>query len=488
MAETSLKGKAVKGVLWNAVNTYSMKGLQFVLGIILARLLSPSDYGLVGMTSIFFAISSVFIDSGFGSALVQKKDRNEDDYCTVFYVNFVVSLFFYCVLFVIAPLVANFFEQPLLKDLMRVSALTLIINALVSTSRNKLYVAVDFKTLTKISVSSSVVSGVVALCCAFSGYGVWTFVIQGLVSTFVYALLLFYFVRWIPKRKFSKSSFQKLFGYGSKILVASLITVLYDNIYNFIIGKKFSATSLGYYTKGNGFASFAGNNTASILQSVAFPVLSDIQDDLPRLLSAYSRYIKMVAFFVFPFLMGLCGIAKPFVLFLITEKWASCIIFMQILCFAYLWDGIIRINLNLLYVTGRTDLVLKLEVIKKSVAFTILIVSMFFGIIGMCFGRVIYAIVAFYMNTYYTKRILNYGFYTQIKEIAPSFMLSASMMVIALVVSHVVTTPILSLAISLIVCPVYYLTLSYIFKVSSLFELLDIFAKKTNNNNPLQRL
>ena len=480
MAETSLKSKAVKGVVWNAVNTYSIQGLQFVLGIILARLLSPSDYGLIGMTGIFFAISNVFIDSGFGSALVQKKDRNEDDYCTVFYINLTVSLFFYCVLFVIAPYVADFFEQPLLRDLMRVSAITLIISALVSTSRNKLYVAVDFKTTTKISIASAIVSGVVALYCAFNGYGVWTFVIQGLVSEVVSAILFFYYVRWIPRHKFSRVSFNRLFGYGSKILIASLISVIYDNIYSFIIGKRFSAASLGLYTKGNSFASFAGSTTASVLQRVAFPVLSDIQDDLPRLLSAYSRYIKMVAFFVFPMLMGLCGIAKPFVIFLITEKWASCIIFLQILCFAFMWDGIIRINLNLLYVTGRSDLVLRLEVMKKSVAFTILFISIFFGIIGMCIGRVVYALIAFYMNTYYTKKILNYGFMTQIKEILPSFLLSVSMMVIALLISHFVTTPILSLIISLIVCPVYYLVFSYLFRISSLHELHDIIISKKN--------
>lgn len=478
MAEASLKGKAVKGVLWNAINTYANQGLAFVVGIVLARLLSPSDYGLVGMTGIFFAISGVFIDSGFGSALVQKKDRNEDDYCTVFYVNLTVSIFSYIILFIIAPYIAAFFEQPLLRDLTRVSALTLIINALVSTSRNKLYVAVDFKTTTKISITTTIIAGIIAMYCAYSGYGVWTFVIQGLVSAVISAILVFYFVKWIPKRKFSIASFKRLFGYGSKILVASLITVIYDNIYNFIIGKKFSAASLGLYTRGNQYASFAGQTTASILQSVAFPILSEVQDDLPRLLKAYQRYIKMVAFFVFPFLMLLCGIAKPFVIFLITEKWLSCVIFLQILCFAFLWDGIIRINLNLLYVTGRSDLVLKLEVMKKSIAFTILFISIFFGIIGMCVGKVVYSMIAFYMNTYYTKKILNYGFWTQVKEIAPSFLISASMMAIALLISHYVTTPILSLTLSLTICPIYYLSLSYLFKISSLYELRDIIKSR----------
>ena len=477
MAETSLKGKAVKGVVWNAVNTYSMKGLEFVLAIILARLLSPSDYGLIGMTSIFFAISGVFIDSGLGSALVQKKDRTEDDYCTVFYINLAVSLFFYVVLFAIAPFVADFFEQPLLRDLMRVSAFTLIINALVSTSSNKLYVAVDFKTTTKISIISAIFSGVIALYCAFSGYGVWTFVIQGVVGATVSALLTFYYVRWIPRNKFSKASFHRLFGYGSKILIASLISAIYDNIYNFVIGKKFSSASLGFYTKGFALANFAGGTTATVLQKVAFPVLSDIQDDLPRLLKANSRYIKMVAFVVFPLLLGLCGVAKPLIIFLITEKWAPCIILLQILCFAFLWDGIVRINLNLLYVTGRSDLVLKLEIIKKSVAFTILVISIFFGIVGMCIGRVVYALAAFYMNTYYTKKILNYGFWMQIKEILPSLLISLTMMAIALLISHFVTTPILSLVISLIVCPIYYLSFSYLFKISSLFELRDIIIK-----------
>lgn len=483
MSESGLKGKVVKGVAWNAVNLYSIKGLQFVIGIILARLLTPSDYGLVGMTAIFFAISSVFIDSGFGSALVQKKDRNEDDYCTVFYVNFIISLFFFCLFFVLAPYVADFFEQPLLKNLMRVSSISLIINALVATSRNKLYVAVDFKTTTKINITSSIISGCVALNCAYVGFGVWTFVVQGLTSSVISAVLCFYFVRWIPKRKFSKSSFNRLFNYGSNVLFASLINVVYDNIYSFIIGKKFTASNLGFYTKGETFASFAGNTTASILQGVAFPVLTNLQDDKQRLLAAYSRYIKMVAFFVFPLLMGLCGVAKPLILFLITEKWASSIIILQILCFAYMWNGIIRLNLNLLHVTGRSDLVLKLEIVKKIVAFVILFISVFWGIIGMCVGRVVYALIAFYMNTYYTKKLFNYGFLMQVKEIAPTFFLSFLMMIIALFISNSIAMPCLSLLISLVVCSVFYFATSYILNFSSLFELKEILVNKRKNNN-----
>lgn len=478
MVEVSLKDKAVRGVFWNAFNTYANQGFTFVLGIILARLLGPSDYGLVGMTAIFFAIAGVFIDSGFGSALVQNKNRNEDDYCTVFLVNFITSVVFYIILFLISPYVAQFFEQPLLQDLMRLSALTLIINAIVSTSRSKLYIAVDFKTTTKINLTSTCISGGIALYCAFTGYGVWSLVIQNLVGSIVSAFLLYYFVRWVPRFKFSKKSFHRLFGYGSKILVASLITVIYDNIYNFIIGKRFSTVGLGIYTRGNGFASFAGSTTASILQSVAFPVLTEIQDDQQRLLKAYSRYIKMSAFVVFPLLMGLCGIAKPLVLFLITEKWADCIIILQILCFSFMWDGIVRTNLNLLYVTGRSDLVLKLEIIKKSIAFTILFVSSFYGIIGMCLGRVIYSLVAFYLNTYYTKKILNYGFLTQIKEIAPSFLLATTMMIIALIISNYVETPFMSLIVSLVVCPIYYFSLCYFFKIQSLFEVLNIIKNR----------
>lgn len=477
---SELKQKAIKGVAWNAVNTYSSKGLQFVLGIILARLLAPSDYGLVGMTGIFFAISSVFIDSGFGSALVQKKDRNEDDYSTVFYINLVVSIFFFFLLFLLAPYVATYFKQPLLKSLMRVSSLTLVISALVSTSRNKLFVAVDFKTITKISLTSTVISSVVALYCAFRGYGVWTLVMQSLVSSTVSAFLYFYFVRWIPKKRFSYSSFRRLWGYGSKMLAASLISEIYENLYSFIIGKRFSAADLGQYSKAGNYVAFVGSTTVNVLQGVAFPILSEVQDDYQRLLHAYRRYIKMIAFVVFPLLMGLCGVAKPMVLFMITEKWLPCVIYLQILCFSSLWTGIIRINLNLLYVTGRSDLVLRLEIFKKTIAFVILFISVFGGVIGMCVGRVIYSLLAFYMNTYYTKKLLNYGFITQIKEIAPSFLLSASMMAIALFISNAITTPVISLLVSLVVCPVYYVGVSYLFKISSIFELREIILSRKN--------
>ena len=336
------------------------------------------------------------------------------------------------------------------------------------------YGVVDFKTITKISLVSTAISSVVALYCAFSGFGVWTLVIQTLVSSIVSALLLFYFVRWIPKKRFSKSSFRRLWSYGSNMLVASLINTIYENLYSFIIGKRFSAADLGQYSKAGHYVTFVGTTTVNVLQAVAFPILSEVQDDHQRLLFAYSRYIKMIAFVVFPLLMGLCGVAKPMVLFMITEKWLPCVIYLQVLCFASLWTGIIRINLNLLYVTGRSDLVLRLEFYKKTIAFAILFISIFVGVLGMCIGRVVYSFFAFYMNTYYTKKLFNYGFITQIKEIAPSFLLSASMMAIALFISYSISTPVLSLLISIIVCPVFYIGFSYLFKISSLFELFEI--------------
>lgn len=241
----NIKSQTIKGVVWSTIERFSMQGVQFLLGIIMARLLTPDDYGLIGMIFVFISISQVFIDGGFTNALIQKKNRNETDFSTVFYINLIISILFYIILYITAPFIAQYYEQPLLTDLTRVYSINLILNSLVAVNRTKLMIAVDFKTQTKISFTAALISGIIGVSCAYLGYGVWAIVIQALVAASLNIILSFYFVKWIPLWTFSIESFKNLFSFGSKLLVSSLISNVYSNLYVFVIGKKFSAHSLG---------------------------------------------------------------------------------------------------------------------------------------------------------------------------------------------------------------------------------------------------
>ena len=473
----SLKEKATRGVFWSAVERYSLQVVQFLLSLIIARILSPSDYGLIGMLAIFISLSQVFIDGGFSNALIQKKDRNEDDYNTVFYINVGISLVIYLLLFLCAPLIADFYEQPLLISIVRVYSINLIINSLAAVNKVKLIVAVDFKKQSKISLGAAIISGIVGIICAYRGMGVWALVVQMLLDSIIHDILSFLYVKWIPHLRFSLESFHRLFSFGNKLLVASIIHTVYSNIYNLVIGKKFSSTTLGLYTRADHFAAFAGSNVSTVLQRVSFPILSEIQDDDKRLIAAYKKYIKVSTWGTFPLILGLCGVAKPLILVLLTEKWIDCVPFLQILCFAFLWDCVTQVNLNLLYVKGRSDLVLRLEIIKKSIAFTILIVSLFFNIYVICLGRVVYSIIALYLNTYYTKKIFNYGFVSQMRELAPQLLLSLAMMGSCLLLCTAINPPILALIVSVFTGLVLYWAGSHFFGLEGYLEFMTIIQK-----------
>ena len=375
-----LKQKTVKGVSWSFVEQVLARGVNFATGILLARLLSPSDFGLVGMLGIFIAIAQLFIDSGLGGALVRTKNPSDNDYSTVFVINLALSIVFYALLYVIAPYVASFYGQPILKSLLRVVALMLVIGSLSSVPGLLLTIRVDFKTKAFISLTTSVLSGVICIYCAYNGMGVWALVAQTLASSLVCTIVTLLAVRWIPKLVFSRESFKNLFSYSSKMLVASLISIIYENSYGLVIGKRFTAADLGQYSQAGKFPGVANGIITSAVNRVSFPILSQLQDDNERLLRVYEKYIQLTCFLIFPLLMGICGCAKPLITFLVTDKWLACVPLMQIICFGLLANSITTINLNLLYVKGRSDLVLRLEIIKKIIAFGILFITMFFNI------------------------------------------------------------------------------------------------------------
>ncbi len=476
----NLRSKATHGVVWSAVERYSVHGVQFIIQLVIARLLTPHDYGLIGMLAIFMSLSQVFIDGGFSNALVQKKDRDEDDFSTVFYINLGISLVAYFILFIGAPYIASFYKQPILSPLTRIYSLNLIINSLVAVNKVKLVVALDFKTQSKISLGAAIISGIVGIFCAYSEMGVWALVVQMMLNSILNVILSFYFVKWFPKLLFSISSFKRLFNYGSKLLIASIITSIYSNIYNLVIGKQFAASALGLYTRAQQFSSFVGTNISGVLQRVSFPILSEIQDDNKRLISAYKKYIGISTWATFPVILSLCGVAKPLIVVLLTEKWVTCVPFLQILCFATMWDCVTRVNLNLLYVKGRSDWVLKLEIVKKTIAFSILVTSMFFNMYVICIGQAVYSIIAFYLNTHYTNKLFNYGFYSQMKDLMPQLVLSLIMMGGCLLISELVTIPIISLIVSFLTGITIYWAGSRVFNLYGYQEISQMIKEKLN--------
>lgn len=476
----SLKTKTVHGVAWSFVERFSVQGVTFLLELIIARIIGPESYGLIAMLGIFMAVSQVFIDGGFSSALIQRKERDEADFSTVFYINLGISIVVYCVLFLIAPLISRFFDEPLLTAITRIYSLNLILNSLVAVNKTKLTIAVDFKTQSKISFLSAVLSGVVGLSLALMGCGVWSLVWQALASAAFNVMFSFYYVRWCPTTGFSADSFKRLFSFGSKLLLATLISSLYSRIYDVVIGKKFSSTHLGLYSRADKFNQFAATNISGILSRVSFPVLSEIQNDDARLLSVYKQYIKMSALVLFPLILGMAGVASPMIKALLGDEWMGCVPMLQVLCLAYVWDCVIMVNLNLIYVKGHSDYVLRLEVVKKLIAFGILLVSMNFGLLAICWGRVIYSLIAFYLNTYYTRRLLNYGFQTQMREIAPMLILSVIVAVEAMAVSSLIVNPWVAMGAGVVVSAVTYVALCHFLKIETFNQLVALIKNRGN--------
>lgn len=404
----SLKSKTVSGVLWSAIERFSLQGVQFIINVLMARLLLPSDYGMIGMLAVFLQISQTFIDSGFSDALVQKKDRTETDLSTVFYFNIVISVLLYLLLFIGAPFIAQFYHMPELTLVTRIVMLNLIFSSFAAVPKIILVIKIDFKTQSKISLISAVVSGGIGITMAYKGYGVWSLVFQSLLNILLITFLSFYYINWRPLKTFSKDSFQNLFSFGSKLLFSRLIHALYYNLYAIVIGRRYSSAELGYYTRAEQFAIFPSGNINAIISRVTFPILSSIQDDDERLASAYRKYIKLASFLIFPLMIGLAVLAKPLIILLLTEKWIMTVVLLQILCFDWMFDHLSIINLNLLYVKGRSDWAFRLEIIKKTIATLILLLSIPFGIEGMCWGACF---------IFFNRCLFKYALYTKLNRI-----------------------------------------------------------------------
>ena len=478
MAEESLKKKTVKGVAWTSLDQVMNLGFGFIIGVILARLLSPSDYGMIAMIAVFNAIAMAFVNSGFGSALIRKPDLTEDDNTTAFSFNIVVAIVMVGVLWLVAPWVAKFYDKPILASLLRAEAFLLLISSLRIVQNTQLSRALNFKALMIINVASQVIAGVIAIVAAYRGFGVWSLVIQHYVSGIIGLVLLWVISPWRPRGKWNKVSFSYLWGYGSKMLASGLLDRIYSNIYPIIIGKLFSAADLGQYTRAKGYAAIPSTGLTGVIQQVTFPVLSQIQGDDDRLRDAYRRMLRFSVFLVFPIMIGMAALAYPLVVALVTDKWVQCVPYLQVISFASMWYPVHAINLNLLQVKGRSDLFLRLEIIKKAIVTIAIFVCVPFGIIGICYGAVVTSLLCLAINTYYTGKLINVGFFRQMMDMTPTLINSLVMGAAIYLLTLPLDSNVLKLAVGIPAGMVFYLAVAWLFRLPELKEAIDIIRRR----------
>lgn len=421
MTEQSLKDKTVKGTFWSAADSFLAQGVAFIVGIVLARLLSPEEYGLIGIVTIFTSVMLGVVDCGFSNALIRKKDVTNEDYNTLFIFNMGVSIVLFVILFVCAPWISHFFERPQLVELVRVMGLILILQALSIVQNTILTKRIDFKTKTKASVISAVISGVIGIGMAFAGFGVWSLVAQQLFRQLFYTILLWIFNKWWPKPILSIESINYMWGFGWKLLVSGLLDNVWKELYQVVVGKFYSPSSLGQYTRSRQYAQFFSSNLTSIVQRVTYPILSEVQDDKERMVNGYRRIIKTTMFATSVLMLSLGAVADPLIYCLIGPQWHQAATFLPLICLSMSLYPLHAINLNMLQVQGRTDIFLYLEIIKKLLAIFPICLGILISIYWMLIGSIIMGIICFFLNSYYTGRRLGYNSWMQLKDIAPSY-------------------------------------------------------------------
>lgn len=421
MEQDSLKNKTIMGLFWSFSDLILNQGIQFIIQIFLARLLLPEEFGLIGMITIFIAVSTSIIDSGFTSALIREKNSTQEDYSTVFYFNLLMAVALYILLYIGAPVISKFFYEPTLTSILRVLALTLIFNSFGLVQKTMLLKKIDFKTQTIINIISSIVSGIIAIGAAYKGFGVWSLVIRTILMQLIQSTLVCVLNKWVPSFVFKIESFRKVFGFGWKLLLSGLIDTMYKNIYYLIIGRWFSATQLGYYTNAKKLEDMASSSIATSVQKVSYPVLSSMAGDDVKLKSGYRKILKNSVFITFPVMIGGAIIADPLIKIVFGQKWIPSIFYFQLLCFSGMLYPLHVVNLNILKVKGRSDLFLRLEIIKKVISIILIAIVLFcnFGIEGLLWLAIIESIIEYFINSHYSGEFIFYSTKDQLIDILP---------------------------------------------------------------------
>lgn len=471
MEEESLKKKAIKGVGWSLGGSVASYGITFLVGIVLARLLSPEEYGLIGIITIFITIANNLVDSGFSQALIRKNDATDLDFNTAFYTNLFVSIFIAVVLSICAPFISDFFDRPELTALTQVMSVLVIINAFCLIQNTVIVKNLKFKIQTKCSITSSLLSGVIGIFMAYSGYGVWSLVCQQISKQLFNTIFLWMVNRWLPSFQFSFSSLKEQWAFGWKLLASTMLNSIWSEIYQVVIGKCYSPQTLGLYTKAKEYPRLFSQNLQEVIQKVSYPTLSKLQDDKQVLKAAYKKIIKVSMLLTSVLMFGLAGVAKPLILILIGEKWLPCVPFMQIICFNMVLYPLHSLNLNMLKVQGRSDLFLKLEIYKKIIAILPILLGVFFNIYWMLICSVFTGVIAYYLNVYYSGPFLNYSIKEQVLDVLPSLAIGLSMAVILYLLSLFNIMPVALILIQIAIGTGYVFLVCEYFRLDEYLEL-----------------
>ncbi len=474
-----LKEKAVTGIFWSLSDSLATQLTQFITGLILARILSPEEFGLVGMITVFIAISQSLSDGGFGDALIRKQNTTADDYSTAFYFNLIVSALVFGILYLTAPAVARFYSRPELVEIERVLGLTILINAFCIIQRTHITKQVDFRMLMKVNLTSSFISGVISIIMALTGFGVWSLVWRSIIRSVVQAIILWTTNKWRPIARFSRESFISLFSFGSKMLLSGLIDTIYNNVYLLIIGKFYSASQLGYYTRADQFSRLPSRNMMLTVQKVSFPVLSQVQDEPERLREGFRRIIVATMLVSFVLMLGMAAVAEPMIITLIGEKWYPAVEYLQWLCLAAMLFPLHALNVNMITVKGRSDIVLKLEVVKKLLAIPVIVIGIFLGIRPLLIGMVVLSFIYYFINAFYSGKLLNYRPLDQLSDIIPSFIVASVSAGIAYSLRFIPELPqAIMLLMQLMVLILLSVALSRKFKLKGYIEIRNIMIEK----------
>jgi len=478
----SLKKKTFSGIIWTLGDTFLVRALTFVAMILLARWLGPTEFGLVGMIAVFIAIGRSLTDSGMTNSLIRTKKPDQTDYSTVFFVNLCMSLLVYAVIYFSAPFIAKFYGQPILIEIIRLYCLIFLLIAFSAVQLAILTREMKFNQITKINFPSTVIGVSVGLYLGYNDYGVWSIVWMYLVTEAIRCILLWTLSGWKPKFIFSKSKFKFHYKFGYKLMLSGLLDTGFKNIYNILIGKFFSVQTLGYYERSKQFSEYPSSTLTGVIGKVTYPMLSEIQDDPIRLENVYRKLIRISFFVIAPLMLGGAAIAKPLFLLVLGEEWLPAVLFFQILSLAMMLYPIHSFNLNILQVYGRSDLFLKLEIIKKCIITVSIVVAFQFGVIGLVWSSVFTSFAALGVNMFYSSRLIHYPIQQQIKDLSLTLILAIMMAVLMYQITNLLpsTLPILQLGIAASFGVIFYGAINYFNKKSPLHQALWLI--KTRNS------
>ena len=433
--------KVTKGFFWSAVDYVSVQAIQFFISIIIARLVAPSAYGVIVMVQVFVSFAQLFIDSGLKNALIQKKDRTDIDFYTMFIFNLGVALFFYAVLFIVAPYIADFYNQPVLADLTRVIGLSMVLSSLSITQLARLQILLDFKTQAKARVLSVIISGIIGIGCAYHGMEVWALAIQGVVGAFVTSVLLMYFSRWMPRWRFSYQSFKHLAIFGSKLLFGNILTMFYIQITNLIIGKVYTPAQLAYYNRGFALSQLPSTSIVGVISQTVFPIYCELQSDKRNLLVAYNKYTRLSCLIIFPVLSIVGVFAFPLTIVLLTERWVGMAEYLSIFCLVFSFYPIFTNGGQIVMAVGQAGLLAKAVVVKRIIAFSLLVVTLPISVKLVAWGLVLSNFLEMIISMYCVRKALGYSFRSQLFVVSDIALLSIASICIAWVTTIFLDNP-----------------------------------------------